>query len=105
MKAIKVKTDTGSELVIEPLEHGEGFKMQLRKDLSYSIVTSYWTKDNMNTLVKVLKKMTKNHQCEVCGNRGPDVEYVADPFELDVHGIEEMLWICDNCYEDIEEGL
>jgi len=44
--------------------------------------------------------------CQFCG-RAVSVSYVADPYELEMRGVENMVYICDQCYEnrldDLEE--
>ena len=42
----------------------------------------------------------KNHKCDICGKTKPDVKYVADPYDDDLLEETNMMWLCDDCYQD-----
>lgn len=41
--------------------------------------------------------------CENCGCE--DADYVIDPYQQDVCGIEVYVWICNKCYSDLIQEI
>lgn len=37
--------------------------------------------------------------CEYCREEKEDVEYVANPYDSDIHGEINMQWLCKECQE------
>lgn len=106
MKAIKTK---------------DGFKLTIKKDGEYSTIqikdlhlnedvallglTIKELKGLIETLVKCLPTIKDNHKCEYCGIKSPDVEYVADPYILEIYGEEDMHWLCNECFKELAEDI
>lgn len=39
-------------------------------------------------------------ECEMCGERKPDVERRRDPYLHEIHGEIREVWWCQDCYDD-----
>lgn len=37
-------------------------------------------------------------KCEFCGTT-KNVDHIVDPYELDIYGEEELVYICGDCYD------
>ena len=49
------------------------------------------------------KQLEKNQKCERCG--AAEADYVADPYKSEIDNVEEMKWLCDDCYNDIAADI
>ncbi len=39
-------------------------------------------------------------ECRRCGKMKPDVTYVANPYDQDIHNEIVMEWLCNDCYQE-----
>lgn len=49
--------------------------------------------------IEKTKKEVYAEQCEDCGSTD-GVSYIEEPFEQEMNGISEMMWLCGSCYSN-----
>ena len=43
--------------------------------------------------------------CVKCDQTNETVELIANPYELDVHGVTDLEQLCETCYIQVEESI
>ncbi|MDA3958387.1 hypothetical protein [Oceanispirochaeta sp.] len=43
--------------------------------------------------------------CDICGKEDETVEEIIDPYVLEIDGIEELITLCDDCYENRRDDI
>ena len=47
------------------------------------------------------RRSTKaDHECEICGEAGGDVERRIDPYLFEIYNERRSVMMCDQCFED-----
>jgi hypothetical protein len=39
------------------------------------------------------------NKCDTCGKVNETVEWVCDPFQEEIHGVEDWSFMCSDCYQ------
>jgi hypothetical protein len=43
--------------------------------------------------------------CETCKKVKPDVQWIPDPYQLEINEVEDWSWMCNQCYRNSADDI
>ena len=89
------------ELLVEIMDYLESMQDEYGQTEELSEIASM-------ELLKIVREFDKNKElkiCDCCKKKKKDVEYLADPYDLEILGEVNMLNLCPECYSLLSEDI
>jgi hypothetical protein len=47
----------------------------------------------------------KIKKCEICGRKDKTTKYIPEPYDFEINGIENMMYLCESCDSRLSEDI